>query len=182
MFEYYLKRTFKHPPLSKIDNNDLIIYSPYIVNAYSYALKLIRYKKRGKMKKMKKQIIEMKKEDFILPTSDVHIEIDFELIQSSMKDKFLTIINHISYLCKTHEHIRNYVILIKNFHLSNDYEIYFNLLDNIPMQKILISKEITNIWEYIKKRKWDYSHIKIPGNSVEPSNISLQRLFVYSIL
>jgi len=182
MFQKYLSRTIQHPSLSKINVDNLIVYSPSIVNAYCYTLKWIRYKKRGKMKKLRKQVVETKKEDFILLTSDVHIEIDFEILQSSMKDKFIHIMNHIMFLCKTHETTQNQILVLKNFQYVDDYDIYFHIINEIHMNKVIITNQITNMWEYIKKRKWSYSYIKIPSNNEPIINNHLQKLFVYSIL
>lgn len=182
MFQTYLTQKIQHPPLSKVNVKNLIVYSPSIQTAYGYALKWIRYNTRAKMKKMRKQIVETKKEDFVLPTSDAHIEINFEVIQTSMKEKFTQILKHLNYLYKTQEGMRHYILLLNNFQYVENEDIYFHLLDGIPMRKVIITNTITNTWEYVKSRKWEYSYIKIPGSPNQSSNIQLQKLFVYAIL
>ena len=113
---------------------NIILYGPSGIGKYSQALYMIEKYSPSKLKYQKKMHIHTSKESFYeFKISDIHYEIDFELLGCNSKflwnDFYINTIDVIS----TKEH-KSGIILCKNFHTIHNelLDIFYSY-----MQKVL---------------------------------------------
>jgi len=122
----YIKKNKLHKKLYEIKSNkfletSIIIYGPEGSGKYSISLDIIKKYSKSKLKYKRNIIFNYnKKYDFKFKISDIHYEIDFNLLLNKSNILWNTIYNKIIDIISTKETL-NGIILCKNFdHITND--------------------------------------------------------------
>ena len=122
-----------HPKLDEVIENipedinkltNIIIYGPEGIGKYTIALKIIKKYSSSNLKYEKKMYLEINNNDFNFKISDIHVEIDMNLLGCNSKTLWNEIFNNLKDIAVIK---KNYtlIILCKNFHL-----IHSELLEN----------------------------------------------------
>ena len=135
-FEDYICATEKynlHPELEGVDNSknqnlkqkrNLIFYGPCGVGKYSQVLNYIKPFSDSNLKYERKMKFNFQnKKEFLIKISDIHFEIDMELLGCNAKLLWNDIYNHILDILSARQHHIG-IIVCKNFH-----KIHSELLD-----------------------------------------------------
>ena len=150
----------KKNPLHKIDkikNNmpknindmsNLIIYGPSGIGKYSQMLYLIQQYSDSLLKYQNKITIEFNKENYYFKISDIHYEIDMNVLGCNSKSLWNTVFTNIVDIINTKD--KKYgIIVCKNFHNINNelLNVFYSYLkySNITLKFILISEHISFI-------------------------------------
>ena len=150
----------KKKPLHKIDkikNNmpknindmsNLIIYGPSGIGKYSQMLYLIQQYSDSLLKYQNKITIEFNKENYYFKISDIHYEIDMNVLGCNSKSLWNTVFTNIVDIINTKD--KKYgIIVCKNFHNINNelLNVFYSYLkySNITLKFILISEHISFI-------------------------------------
>ncbi len=150
----------KKNPLHKIDkikNNmpkninhisNLIIYGPSGIGKYSQMLYLIQQYSDSLLKYQNKITIEFNKENYYFKISDIHYEIDMNVLGCNSKSLWNTVFTNIVDIINTKD--KKYgIIVCKNFHNINNelLNVFYSYLkyNNITLKFILISEHISFI-------------------------------------
>ena len=122
----YIKKNKLHKKIYEIKSDDfletsIIIYGPEGSGKYSISLDIIKNYSKSKLKYKRNIIFKYnKKYDFKFKISDIHYEIDFNLLLNKSNILWNTIYNKIIDIISTKETL-NGIILCKNFdHITND--------------------------------------------------------------
>ena len=147
----------------KYNNNDLILYGPPGVGKYTQALNIIKNHSSSGLNYERKININIKNKNknntnYNFKISDIHFEIDMELLGCNSKLLWNEIYYHILDIISTRPNKKG-IILCKNFHkihqelLENFYS-YMQLLNykNIQINYIILTEHIGFIPTNIKKR------------------------------
>lgn len=147
----YLSETMRvnlHPKLEPVYDNipndltktgNLILYGPAGIGKYTQSLRLInKYSKSG-LKYEKKMSIISNKITYWFKLSDVHFEVDMEMLGCNAKMLWFDIFNHILDILSTRPSVSG-IILCKNFH-----SIHSELLEHF--------------YSYMQKRVMSSTHI-----------------------
>jgi len=117
--------------------NNLIVYGAAGTGKYSFALKIIQKYSPSKLEYQKKITITYDNDKFFhLQISDIHFEIDIDLLGVNCKTLFNIIINNIIDILKS-SNLKNAIILCKNFHNINGelHEIIYSYIQKNIIQK-----------------------------------------------
>ena len=179
-FHPELNTIIKRVPNNKYDFGNLILYGPSGVGKYTQALKIIKTYSPSELKYEKKMFLNSEKYKYCYKISDIHYEIDMNLLGCNSKliwhDIFLQIVDIISMSSNKFG-----IILCKNFHnihpelLPNFYS-YIQQYNNsqlfFQIQYVLITEQISfipnNIYNNAKiinvKRPDDkiYKYLQVP--------------------
>lgn len=163
-----------HPKINKIydklpenfDNlNNIILYGPNGVGKYSQALNLIKKYSPSSLKYEKKICIELSKSNINLKISDIHFEVDMDILGCNSKsiwneiyNQVINIINSNSLhkgiiLCKNFNNIHNELLDIFYSYMQDKYFIKYILITNAVsfIPDIILNKcEIINIPTFTK--------------------------------
>lgn len=149
-----------HPKLSSIRNklsnnidnlNNLIFYGPPGVGKYSQALYFIKKYSPSGLKYEKKIRLQLNKSEINFKLSDIHFEIDMEILGCNSKSLWNEIYNQIKDIINSNN-LHKGIILCKNFHyIHNDLlDIFYSYMQNDNYIKyILITSELSFIPEII---------------------------------
>ena len=160
-FEDYIKPCLKnnlHPELNDLwddlpenikDLPNLILYGASGIGKYTQALKVIsKYSKSG-LKYERKINFTSNKKNYIYKISDIHFEIDFELLGCNAKILWNDIYYHILEIVKSRPNYSG-IILCKNFHKIHQelLEIFYSYMQNmihhnINIKFIILTKQIS---------------------------------------
>ena len=171
-FEEYLQSLQKsnlHPELNdfikdisnnyNLDNNNLILYGPAGLGKYSQSLNIIEKFSSSKLRYERKiNIPTLKNKIYTIKISDIHFEIDMELLGCNAKilwnDIFKSILDIIS-----SRQLHKGIILCKNFHkIHNELlDIFYSYMQSlnykdINISYILLTESISFIPETIKNK------------------------------
>lgn len=105
--------------LSEYNNSHVIYYGAKGIGKYSHALFNIQKYSASQLKYERKLIVNYDKQDYIIMMSDVHFEIDMELLGCNSKTLFLEIIKNIQDIVQTRSN-KIAIVLCKNFHLIHN--------------------------------------------------------------
>ena len=105
--------------LSEYNNTHLIYYGATGIGKYSQALFNIQKYSASQLQYQRKLIVNYDKQDYIVMMSDIHFEIDMELLGCNSKTLFLEIIKNIQDIVQTRSN-KIAIILCKNFHLIHN--------------------------------------------------------------
>jgi hypothetical protein len=152
-FEDHLKNMDKvdlHKYNKITDINNLIIYGPKGIGKYSQALKIIQNYSDSNLKYERKFFFQHNKEEYSLPLSDVHTEVDFAMLGCISKSLWHEIYkNYVDIILSKPN--KSGIILCKNFdeiHIEL-YEIFSSYIDlfNEPydIKFIIITENISFI-------------------------------------
>ena len=171
-FEEYLQSLHKnnlHPELDdfikdisnnyNLDNNNLILYGPAGLGKYSQSLNIIEKFSSSNLRYERKiNIPTLKNKIYTIKISDIHFEIDMELLGCNAKilwnDIFKSILDIIS-----SRQLHKGIILCKNFHkIHNELlDIFYSYMQSlnykdINISYILLTESISFIPETIKNK------------------------------
>lgn len=132
------------------DVNNIILYGPTGIGKYSQSLQIIRKYSKSNLNYEKKISIPFNKKDYLFKISDIHIEIDMELLGCNARTFWNEIYNQIIDII----HIKSkqfFFILCKNFHciqndlLENFYDYMYSFMSKLNLIYILITEHISFI-------------------------------------
>ena len=171
-FEEYLQSLHKnnlHPELDyfikdisnnyNLDNNNLILYGPPGLGKYTQSLNIIEKFSSSKLRYERKiNIPTLKNKIYTIKISDIHFEIDMDLLGCNAKilwnDIFKSILDIIS-----SRQLHKGIILCKNFHkIHNELlDIFYSYMQtlnytDISISYILLTESISFIPETIKNK------------------------------
>tara|TARA_A100001011_G_C14200895_1_gene795604 strand:- start:207 stop:1139 length:933 start_codon:yes stop_codon:yes gene_type:complete len=127
-------------PNDLMDLNNLILYGPSGVGKYSQALYIINKYSVSKLKYEKKLILQLSKQTFNIKISDIHYEVDMDLLGCNSKNNWNEIYNKIVdiiessktrkgiILCKNFQNIHNELLDIFYSYMQNNFNIRFIIL------------------------------------------------------
>lgn len=126
-----LKPVFDGFPKALKDVNHMIFSGPSGVGKYTQALALISKYSKSNLKYERKAIICQNKDQYYYKLSDVHIEIDMEMLGPSAKTLWLEIINQLYGIINSLNK-KEFIVLCKNFDKTRDelMEIFYGYLNN----------------------------------------------------
>tara|TARA_B100000902_G_scaffold400037_1_gene474882 strand:- start:7535 stop:8509 length:975 start_codon:yes stop_codon:yes gene_type:complete len=172
---------------SNIDDlPNIIIYGPSGTGKYSYALNLIKQFSKSELKYYKKILITNNKSEYYLKISDIHFEIDMEVLGCNSKilwnDIYYNIIDII-----TNNNSGSGIILCKNFHTVNSelLDIFYSYMQkeifcNYTIKFIICSESISfipssilNTTKIIRMEKYNKTYYK---KNFGTSNINIDLL------
>lgn len=154
----------KEPFFQSISNNisevpNLIFYGPSGVGKYSQMLNFIKRYSPSELKYERKITYKYNnKYDYTFKISDIHFEIDMELLGCNAKILFNNLYYHILDVCNTRQRINN-IIVCKNFHkihtelLENFYS-YMQSIEhkNLNLIFIFLTEQVSFLPSIILKR------------------------------
>lgn len=149
-FDDYIKQVEHydlHPHIDKdkFINEHIILYGPSGIGKYTQALKYIKEYSPSHCKYEKKMTyLFQNKKEYVYKISDVHFEIDMELLGCNSKVLFNNLFYHIVEIISTR--ISKFgIILCKNFHKihSELLDIFFTYMQTLLHKKIKIQYIIT---------------------------------------
>jgi hypothetical protein len=129
----------------------IIIYGPENSGKYTKAIELIKPHSKSGLKYKRKIEIELDKELYYFNISDIHFEIDFELLGTNENALWNEFITHVNYIVQTQMNFG--IILCRNFHfIDNDLlNIFYTFMRKPNLFFILCTKHISYIPRSIKK-------------------------------
>ena len=172
--------------ISKLTN--YIIYGPSGTGKYTQALKIIKIFSKSNLKYNKKIMISHNKADYSIKISDIHFEIDMELLGCNSKSLWNEIFNNITNIINSNSH-HSGIILCKNFHLINNelLDIFYSymqndIFSNINIKFILLTEHLSfipnsiqNISVIIRSEKMSINNYKKTFNinkNIDINNIN----------
>lgn len=169
-----------------LDISNYIIYGPSGSGKYTKALKIIKNYSKSKLKYQKKLLITSNstKTEYTIKISDIHFEIDMELLGCNSKTLWYDIFNSIIDIINNNE-THSGIILCKNFHFINNelLDIFYsymqnNIFNSINIKFILLTqhisfipKSIINISTIITSEKMSTNNYKKLYNIDKSCNI-----------
>jgi hypothetical protein len=132
-------------------NKSLIIYGPENSGKYTKSIELILPYSKSGLKYKRKMEIEVDKELYYFNISDIHFEIDFELLgtnENAIWNEFIVRVNDI-----VQSKMNFCIILCRNFHfIDNDLlNIFYTFMRNPKLKFILCTKHLSYLPKSIKK-------------------------------
>lgn len=126
-----LAPVFEDFPKDLKDVNHMIFSGPSGVGKYTQALALISKYSKSSLKYERKAIICQNKDQYYYKLSDIHIEIDMEMLGPSAKTLWLEIINQLYGIINSLNK-KEFIVLCKNFDRTRDelMEIFYGYLNN----------------------------------------------------
>ena len=112
--------------------NHMIFSGPSGVGKYTQALALISKYSKSALKYERKAIICQNKDQYYYKLSDIHIEIDMEMLGPSSKSLWLEIINQLYDIINSLNK-KEFIVLCKNFDKTRDelMDVFYGYLNNI---------------------------------------------------
>ena len=166
LFDDYIQKIEKnnlHPKMDNIieqlpnDDKDLmniILYGDTGIGKYTQSLNIIKKYSQSNLKYEKKMIVISNKEEYFFKISDIHFEIDLNLLGCNAKILFNDIYNQIIDVISSRNNKKG-IILCKNFHnihpdlLDSFYSYMQTQYDYINISYIIISESISFISDNI---------------------------------
>lgn len=126
-----LMPVFNDFPKNLKDVNHMILNGPSGVGKYTQALALISRYSKSKLKYERKAIICQNKDQYYYKLSDIHIEIDMEMLGPSAKTLWLEIMNQLYGIINSLNK-KEFIVLCKNFDKTRDelMDIFYGYLNN----------------------------------------------------
>ena len=155
-----MKNTFNQLQNEEFKNeNHMIFYGKSGIGKYTQALNYIKkYSQSGLKYERKINFALSEKKQYIFKVSDIHFEIDMELLGCNAKTLFNELYYHIIEIFSTKEN-RNGIILCKNFHKihSELLDIFYSYMQtiihkNINLKYIILTEQISFIPDNVLNR------------------------------
>ena len=169
-FEDYIKEQNKynlHKELTKVyedmsDNlnyhNNLIFYGPKGCGKYTQTLSYIKRFSPSNLKYERKMFVDFLKHNYTIKISDIHFEIDMDLLGCHAKLLWNTIYYHILDILNSRQNRRG-IIICKNFHTihSELLDIFYSYMQtlkhkDINLTYIIITEQVSFIPDNILNR------------------------------
>ncbi len=132
-------------------DKSIIIYGPENSGKYTKAIEFIRPYSKSGLKYKRKMEIEVDKELYYFNISDVHFEIDFELLGTNENALWNEFILHVNDIVQTQMNIG--IVLCRNFHFidSDLLNIFYTFMRKPNLRFILCTKHLSYLPKSIKK-------------------------------
>jgi len=129
----------------------IILYGPENSLKYKKAYEIILPYSKSKLKYKRKIEITLNGEIYYYNISDVHFEIDFELLGTNEHGLWYEFINHVSAIVQTQTEFS--IILCRNFHLMDQelLSIFYTFMRNPKIKFILCARYLSFIPKYVKE-------------------------------
>jgi hypothetical protein len=129
----------------------IIIYGPENSLKYKKAIELILPYSKSKLKYKRKIEIVLNGEIYYYNISDVHFEIDFELLGTNEHGLWYEFINQVSTIVQTQPDFS--IILCRNFHLIDQelLSIFYTFMRNPKIKFILCTRYLSFLPKYLKE-------------------------------
>lgn len=166
-FEDYIKennRTNLHTEIKSLykdiykQNNNIIFYGPKGCGKYTQALSYIKHFSPSNLKYSRKMLVDFQKHNYTVKISDIHFEIDMDLLGCHAKMLWNSIYYHILDILISRQN-RKGIIVCKNFHTihSELLDLFYSYMQNmkhrdIDITYILLTEQISFIPENIHSR------------------------------
>lgn len=149
MFTSYLRT--KESFVDDVGFNNIIIFGPENSGKYTQSLHIAEKFSNSKLKYSRKTEIDINNEKFYFNISDIHFEIDFELLGTNESTIWLEYINHIKCIVDT---IKRGFIICKNFHCIKDelLSIFHTFMRDPRLKFIILTKHISYLPKCIKDK------------------------------
>ncbi len=177
----------------------IILYGPENSGKYTKAIDMIKPHSKSELKYKRKMEIEVNNEPYYFNISDVHFEIDFELLGTNGNSIWLEFYNNVNYIIDTQMDIG--IILCRNFHFidSELLMIFYTFMVKSKIKFILCTKyvsylprEIKEICKIINMKKlymedYDLQYKKFCNNIIEyikndDDDLFQLREYIYQLL
>jgi len=158
-------------------NSHIIYYGARGIGKYSQALFNIQKYSTSQLKYERKLIVNYDKQEYIVMMSDIHFEIDMELLGCNSKTLFLEIIKNIQDIVQTRNN-KLAVVLCKNFHyIHNDLlESFYSYMSQMNQTYTLLYHIITENISFIPDNIVSISktiNLSLPSKTILQKNIKL---------
>jgi Cdc6-like AAA superfamily ATPase len=141
-------------PDSIDDLNNMIFYGPDGVGKYSQSLNFIKKYSASSLKYEKKIMFQLPKQSYNLRISDVHFEIDMEVLGCNSKTNWNSIYSNIIDIINTKKGHKG-IILCKNFQCIHNelLEVFYSYIhNNINIKYFILTSEISFIPDIITNK------------------------------
>lgn len=131
--------------------DNIIIFGGENSNKTAHALNIIREYSPSKLKYKRKIELEVNGENYYFNISDVHFEIDFELLGTNETSIWSEFINHIFCIIETRKHS---IILCKNIHTMKDelLQIFYTFIRNKDLSFIFTTQHVSFLPSTLKSK------------------------------
>ena len=148
MFTTYLKSP---EPLIKGEFTNTILFGPENSGKYTQALHIADKHSQSKLKYSRKIEIDINSEKYYFNISDIHFEIDFELLGTNENIIWFEFYTHIKCIIDTQQ--KGFVIC-KNFHCIKDelLSIFHTFMRDPRLKFILLTKHVSYLPSCIKDK------------------------------
>ena len=129
---------------------NIIVYGPKGVGKYSQVLLLLKKHSPSSLKYEKKVTVSIDKQTYVYRISDIHFEIDMELLGCNSKILFYEIFVQIVDIVSVRKEKKG-IIVCKNFHYIHNelLEIFYSYMQNIFQPYINIQLHFILITEHV---------------------------------
>jgi hypothetical protein len=147
--------------------DNIIIFGGENSNKTSAALNIIREHSPSKLKYKRKIELEINGENYYFNISDVHFEIDFDLLGTNETTIWGEFITHVFFIIESSK--QNHIILCKNIHTMKDelLQIFYTFIRNKNITFIFTTQHVSFL-PLTLKNKCRIIHLK-KGTSVDYS-------------
>jgi hypothetical protein len=141
-------------PDSIEDLNNMIFYGPDGVGKYSQSLNFIKKYSASSLKYEKKIMFQLPKQSYNLKISDVHFEIDMEVLGCNSKTNWNSIYSNIVDIIDTNKDHKG-IILCRNFQCIHNelLEIFYSYIqDNVNIKYFILTTDVSFIPDIITNK------------------------------
>jgi len=156
MFTSYLRT--KESFVDDVEFTNIILFGPENSGKYTQSLHIAEKFSNSHLKYSRKTEIDINNEKFYFNISDIHFEIDFELLGTNESTIWLEYITHIKCIIDT---IKRGFVICKNFHCIKDelLSIFHTFMRDPRLKFIILTKHISYLPKCIKDKCAIY-HLK----------------------
>jgi hypothetical protein len=131
--------------------DNIIIFGGENSNKTACALNIIREYSPSKLKYKRKIELEVNGENYYFNISDIHFEIDFELLGTNETSIWSEFINHVFCIVETRKHS---IILCKNIHTMKDelLQIFYTFIRNKDLSFIFTTQHVSFLPSTLKSK------------------------------
>ena len=144
---------------------NIIVYGNNVINNYVFTLMNLKPLSKSELKYSRRVAITYKAEDILFNISDIHFEVDFEILGVNQYNIFLTLFQHIKENIISDKEI--FYIVCLNFQCIKLelMSIFYSFMNENNIRVIILTSELSFICDklfqssFIKKIKGDECHI-----------------------
>ena len=180
-YENYIT-IIKNNKLIKEKNDNIIIYSHNNYYNYSHSLKFVKEESMSNLKYTRKITLRIKNNDYVFNISDIHLEIDFELLGVDEYNVFFEVFNHVKENITLNNKIKYIICLNFNNIKKELLEVFYTFLDEIYIRFILLTDNISfinkSILDNVKIYKIEPACISEYNKTFEPKIQELSKIII----